>query len=601
MFGLGAIRDMVVSIQLVDNITRPLSNINKTLDATKSKMGGLLSTIQRNTRAVTIIGAALAAASAPALLFARSSVSAMAEFEAAMANVSTMVDTTTENMELMSEQVLGISKRVPIAAVDLANALYQVRSAGVDAANAMTYLEVAAKAAVAGVTDTTTAVNAITAVIKGYGLQFSEAQNVSDKLFKTVQLGQTTFEELATSIGGVVPLAKALGVSLDELLASYATLTGVTGNTAEVTTQLESIMSGFIKPTTELERTIKQLGYSTSKEMIAELGLVGALKKVIATTDGSAEALGDLFARKEAITAILALLGPQLDNYNKKLLEMKNSAGAMNEAYLKNSETFMAATQKMSNAIFALKVSFGTALAPAIKVAAEGITKLVNVFNSLPKPVKNIIAVTTTLTAVTAGLAGTALLTAAAFTSAIAYLGGTSAIIGTVTGAFTGLASAISAVSMALLTNPITWAILAIVGAVLLLQHAWVKNWGGIQEKTERVIRAIRTGIDWLVSGIKWLISQIINAYNKIKPVFDILSFALPGVGQLKLAGELAAKVGLPTPGELAATTIAPGREHVTNINKTVGRIEIKVEGAGDPDKVAEKVVKKIERQFMGM
>ncbi|RLI77298.1 hypothetical protein DRP05_10605 [Archaeoglobales archaeon] len=80
--------------------------------------------------------------------------------------------------------------------------------------------------------------------------------------------------------------------------------------------------------------------------------------------------------------------------------------------------------------------------------------------------------------------------------------GGLTAALRTATIAFKGFA-------ISVLTNPITWAILGIVGAVLLLQHAWVHNWFGIRDKTAAAINFIREKIDWLIGGIKWAIGWI--------------------------------------------------------------------------------------------
>ena len=51
----------------------------------------------------------------------------------------------------------------------------------------------------------------------------------------------TTFPELAASIGRVVPVAAKMNVAQEELFAGFATLTGVTGSAAEVSTQLAGI------------------------------------------------------------------------------------------------------------------------------------------------------------------------------------------------------------------------------------------------------------------------------------------------------------------------------------------------------------------------
>lgn len=103
-----------------------------------------------------------------------------------------------------------------------------------------------ARGATAGLAQTTEAINLTSAVTKGYGDATAEVvQHASDLASTTVRLGQTTFPELAASIGSVVPLAAALNVTQEELFGTMATFTGVTGNAAEVSTQLTSVLTAM--------------------------------------------------------------------------------------------------------------------------------------------------------------------------------------------------------------------------------------------------------------------------------------------------------------------------------------------------------------------
>ena len=58
-----------------------------------------------------------------------------ANFSSEMANVSTLIDTTVESMDAMKSTVLDIAGRTPVKLSDLTAALYQVRSAGISAAD----------------------------------------------------------------------------------------------------------------------------------------------------------------------------------------------------------------------------------------------------------------------------------------------------------------------------------------------------------------------------------------------------------------------------------------------------------------------------------
>ncbi|NIR70892.1 phage tail tape measure protein, partial [candidate division KSB1 bacterium] len=87
------------------------------------------------------------------------------------------------------------------------------------------------------------------------------------------ELGQTTFQEMANNVGTVVPLAAALKINIDELFGSFATLTGVTGNTSEVATQLRSVMQGLANPTDELTKLIEEQTGQSVEQAVASEGL----------------------------------------------------------------------------------------------------------------------------------------------------------------------------------------------------------------------------------------------------------------------------------------------------------------------------------------
>ena len=105
-------------------------------------------------------------------------------FEAELAQVSTMLDDTS--MKYMPEYKRGLEK----IAVEfgqstkvLSKGLYDILSASIDPAKALGVLAEASKAAVAGITDTGVAADAITTVLNSYALEADQAGKVSDQLF----------------------------------------------------------------------------------------------------------------------------------------------------------------------------------------------------------------------------------------------------------------------------------------------------------------------------------------------------------------------------------------------------------------------------------
>ena len=146
---------------------------------------------------------------------------------------------------VFQEKVFDLSKISPDSPEKLANAYYQIVSAGYDGAEGLQLLETSAKAAVAGVTDTATAADGITTVLNAFKINASESEEVADALFNTVKLGKTTFSELSANISQVAPIAAASNIPLNEVLATVASLTKQGVPTAQAMTQIRSAIVGL--------------------------------------------------------------------------------------------------------------------------------------------------------------------------------------------------------------------------------------------------------------------------------------------------------------------------------------------------------------------
>lgn len=233
-----------------------------------------------------------------------------------LANIATL-SIGDERLQEFKKGIQDVAIETAKYTDDIADGTYQVISAFGDADDTIDKVRINAKAAKAGLATTTDSINLTSAVTKGYGDTTAEAvEHVADLAFKTVELGQTTFPELASSIGKVVPQSKALGVSQDELFTIFATLTGVTGTASEVSTQLGAVYTGLMTPTEALKKKLNSLGYESGFAMVKANGFSGAMKILAEATGGSEEKLTELFSSKEAITAMLALTGAQADTFS---------------------------------------------------------------------------------------------------------------------------------------------------------------------------------------------------------------------------------------------------------------------------------------------
>nr|DAV48170.1 MAG TPA: minor tail protein [Caudoviricetes sp.] len=263
-------------------------------------------------------------------------------FGGAMAAANTMAGKSGEDFAKLKDQVAELSHAIPIARDELANGLYQVISNGVPEDNWIEFLNKSARASVGGIADLGETVKVTSTIIKNYGLRWSDAGSIQDKIQLTAKNGVTSFEQLAQALPRVTSQAATLGVSVDELMATFSTLTGVSGNTAEVSTQLAAIFTALIKPSSEAAEMAQQMGIQFDA---AAIKAAGGMEQFLVSLDKSVkqysassgvleqEVYGKLFGSAESLRALTPLTGKLAEKFRENVADMKDSAGAIDDAF----------------------------------------------------------------------------------------------------------------------------------------------------------------------------------------------------------------------------------------------------------------------------
>jgi TP901 family phage tail tape measure protein len=322
------------------------------------------------------LGKTIAAAFAVQQLvsFGREAVNAAAAFDKSMSNIATLVDTNVESMDSMGASVRDLAKKTPVELGQLSSALYDVRSAGVSAEDAMAVLESSAQLGVAGLATTAEAANIMTSAVNAFAAEGLSAEQISDILFKTVKAGKTTLAELTAQFGGVAPAAAAAGVSLADLQASTAAITTLGTPAAAAQTQLKQALTEMQKPGKELSNIFKQLGAKDGIDLIKTSGGLGnAFKLIKEEAEASGMTVAQVTGSVETASAILALGGTVNESYTATLADMTTGSNAVNLAFEKQAQTADAQFQLMQNAFEDVKITIGNALMPALLGAAEGL------------------------------------------------------------------------------------------------------------------------------------------------------------------------------------------------------------------------------------
>jgi len=336
---------MAVNVGTIEAILRLKDQFSKGMKTAAKNAEAAGKRLERVSAKTKSIGKSLSlGVTLPLVGAAAAAVKFSQDMNAGMANVASLIPGSTERVKELKTTVQELAVTTGASTSDMADGLYNVISALGDTADTEKILEVNARAAAAGLATVTDAINLTSGVTKGYGdISAVATQKASDLAFTTVKLGQTTFPELAASLGRVTPVAAKLNLTQEELFATFATLTGVTGKTSMVSTQFAAVLTGLMKPTKGMTEAVEKLGFAGSESMLQTLGFKETLDALIGTTDGSAEAVGKLFGSQEALVGIFALTGEQAGVYDEKLAALQDSVGATDEAFREQTEGINAA------------------------------------------------------------------------------------------------------------------------------------------------------------------------------------------------------------------------------------------------------------------
>ena len=481
------LNDVSQSGEKADNSLKKLNNTANNTSRTMNTTASSFKIVGRDMiRYFTVPLTAAAAASAKFSL----------DLDRGLGSVQTLLADTFENN---TERAYEFRDAVTSAASDsgksfndLTAGLYQVVSAFQDNEDTIGRFNAVVDASVAGLSTSTEALNLISAVTKAYGdTSTAAAKKASDLAFEAVRLGQTTFPQLANAIQGVTANANRLGVSQEELFAVYATLTGVTGDASEVTTQFSRSLLSLENPTKTMMKLYEQFGVQTGKQFIKAVGGFGnAMKVVYETAEKSGIPLQDLITRQTGIIAASALGSQQLETYREKLEDVADYAGATEKAVENFKEGINETGQTLSEVIADFKnlgAEIGNSFLPKIVTLLEGIESLASgIVNFLSPEVVS-------LTGLFLGMTGPMLLLIGSGQRLYS-------LIKSLTTATTGWGLAMKT------AFPLILATTAAVTAAVWIYNKW-------QESEEKRIESLKKE----VSGLKELIDEYENANSSMK------------------------------------------------------------------------------------
>jgi TP901 family phage tail tape measure protein len=248
--------------------------------------------------------------------------------------------------------------------------------------------------------------NIVGNTLRGFGLEVDQTARVVDVLTNTANSSNASIEGLGYTFEYTAPIAKALGVSLEDVAAAAGLMAnaGIQGSVAGtgLRTGLQKLQQaaggaspevlGLVRGQERLQQVMQKLGTtvtdSSGKLLPLEqvfLRLKGGLEKL---NQADQVQLANILFGDEAGSKFLAVTNQSNSAITKMFSDLRNSKGATDTA-----RTAMAGMglelQQLTGTMDSLRNNIGGVMAAGLRPLVQAANAAVGAVSALPKPVKD--------------------------------------------------------------------------------------------------------------------------------------------------------------------------------------------------------------------
>lgn len=300
---------------------------------------------------------------APIIGFGAAILKVAADFEKGMNQVKALTGATGKELEMLSDQAKKLGATTQFSAGEAADAMGFLAQAGLKANEIFATMPATLNLAAASGNDLATTADQMTNIMQGFGLESSEAANVSDVLTNAFTNSNTNLTELAEAMSFAGPVASGFGISFEEAAAAM----GLMGNAGIKASRAGTALSGALvrlaNPAKEQAELMDELGLSVFDSQGKLFSLVNVLEQLERGGATTADMM-KLFGQRAgpAMAAVLKQGSIALKEFTIKLEDSGGKAKEIADVQMKG----------LSGAMKSLKSALE---AVAIAIAETGLIK----------------------------------------------------------------------------------------------------------------------------------------------------------------------------------------------------------------------------------
>lgn len=391
-----------VVMRLTDNVTDGLRDIRNSMEQTaraNQQLGREITSVGRGIGSMADAMMPLAAGIAGV---GAMGVKTFMDFDQVITGAAVKAGATAEEMQQMKDAAAQMGAQFPTTASAVAEGMDRLAAGGFNAQQAIGAMPGIIEASIASGEDLASTSDVITSALSIWNLTAGDVAANTTHVADVVQaaanaskLGMADFG-LAMQYAGAP--AAALGISIDELGAAMGIMANNGIEASTIGTSLRSTLSRLASPPKAAAEALAQLGISAADLQKGDgsfIGLAGAVDLLRSRMSGLSDveqvAAMKAIAGEDAYSGLLALIKTSPEAYKQMADTITNSAGSSHEAYMKMQDTLKGYIDAMMGSVEALGISFGSALAPTIRSAADALGNFADLINGMSPEAKSMV------------------------------------------------------------------------------------------------------------------------------------------------------------------------------------------------------------------
>ena len=328
------------------------------------------------------IGIATAATAAALTAFGVSAIKAGSEFSAQMSRVQAIAGATGDELKKLNKLAIQLGADTSFSASEAAAGMENLASAGFAVNDIMSAMPGLLDLAAVSGGDVAAASEIAASALNAFGLEASEASHVADVFARAAADTNAEALDMGEAMKYVGPVAKAMGLSLEETAASIGIMSDAGIKGGQAGTALRGALARLAKPTKVMKETMDELGlsfYDAEGNMLPLADTIAMLQDKTSglTQEQRNNAMVTLFGQ-ESLSGMLALVeaGPEkLDALTGSLVNSDGAAKDMADTMLNN---LQGALDELSGSFETLQITIFQSGETPLKELAEKGTEYIN-------------------------------------------------------------------------------------------------------------------------------------------------------------------------------------------------------------------------------